>query len=575
MSSENNKNLGRDLSEKEIRQLRLLAEIHKAVVSSYANLDKALETILEDGLKILNYNHGQLFILEGNELVVSATTTEPAEKELGQRLHVENSVSGLAVQRKDTVIIDDVDKEPRYQRMLEAEYMRSEIAVPLIQDDRVFGVLNIESPVLNAFSKHDTEMLETLAGQAAIAIKNDRSRKELLTLRKIDQAILNSAVDLKQILEIILDGSLDLFGAHHGQLFILEGDELVIRATSSKPAEKELGQRLHVENSVSGLAVQRKDTVIIDDVDKEPRYQRMMEAEHMRSEIAVPLRENNHVLGVLNIESPVLNAFSEHEKETLETLAGQAAIAIIRTQNQDELRQTKMIKAVGETASWLVHKIGNVALSLEWSTERLMDEIDPNNESAVEDLKMIEEAARRIVEMKKALLKPLQPVESEPIQVKELLDDVVRKVGNTGNIVDITIDANLPEIKADRASLSDVFMELFHNSLDALREKEDKKIEINAYVVSSKDCVEIKFTDNGTGIPSEILDDIWAIGYTTKQNQSGTGLGLYTIAQELSKIDAKIFVDSIINIGTTFTIRIPLWQVESNNNFEDHEPVKE
>src|SRR5262245_9002344 len=134
MSLENSNSFERSQSEKEIIQLRLLKEIDGVIINSYADLDKTLTIILGDSLKIVNAYHGQLFLLEGNELVVRATTTEPAIKELGQKLQVSESVSGLAVERKETVIIEDVDKEPLYQRMLEAERMRSEIAVPLIQN---------------------------------------------------------------------------------------------------------------------------------------------------------------------------------------------------------------------------------------------------------------------------------------------------------------------------------------------------------------------------------------------------------------------------------------------------------
>src|SRR3970040_2313741 len=98
MSSANENSLAMNPSEIEIRQLRLLKEIDKAIVSSYEDLNRILSIILDGSLKIGDANHGQLFILEGNELVVRATTTEPIEKELGKRLDVGNSISGLAVQ---------------------------------------------------------------------------------------------------------------------------------------------------------------------------------------------------------------------------------------------------------------------------------------------------------------------------------------------------------------------------------------------------------------------------------------------------------------------------------------------
>ncbi len=384
-------------------------------------------------------------------------------------------------------------------------------------------------------------------------------------LREIDKAILNTTARLDETLKIVLDGSLQLLNAHHGQLFLLESDKLVVVATTTKPAERELGKRLKVDNSASGLAVERKSTVIIANVDQEPRYQRMLDEEYMRSEIAVPLVQNGRLFGVLNIESPVLNAFSKHDKDILETLAGQAAIAIIRTQEQLELRQTRMIKGIGKTASWLVHKIGNIALNIQWPAERLIEEVDPNDESQQEDLQMILDGAYQIIEMKKALLKPIQrSVNLDSVSVGDTVKKAMENVNAPHSISHIDIPADLPLVKTDGGYLIEIFEELYHNALDAMQNAAEKNVMIKAYVHQDKTCIEIKFADTGTGIHPEAIDEVWAIGFTTKQEQSGTGLGLYMVAQAMDQMGAKIFVESIVDRGTTFTIRIPIW-VDNGN----------
>ena len=714
------------VEERTIAELRALREIDRAILSAGVDLDETLQTLLNSSLKLIGAKYGNLLLVEGDELVIKATTTEPKEEEIGTRLKIGDSVSGLPVIRKEAVVIPDVDQEPLYRRVLEAEYMRSELAVPLMENGRVIGVLNVESPGLNAFTEHHKELLEMLAGQAAIAIKNAQHSDELRALREIDRAILSAGVDLDETLQTLLNSSLKLIGAKYGNLLLVEGDELVIKATTTEPKEEEIGTRLKIGDSVSGLPVIRKEAVVIPDVDQEPLYRRVLEAEYMRSELAVPLMENGRVIGVLNVESPGLNAFTEHHKELLEMLAGQAAIAIKNAQHSDELRalreidkalmrsaldldatvdiilhqsmdlvkvkrghadlklvnrdglvifastepeeigillsmdnsvagwvvkhkkpknvpdvdkeplyqrtfegalersalavplitdetvigvlniespeldaftahdedllmalagqaaiamskaelhrelmkakdelvQTEMIKAVGETASWVVHKIGNLALSLEWPAERLKDEIDPSNESALEDLQMIEDATRQIVEIKMALLGPLQPTVPEPLMIGDILKDALKLAGIPKDVISQNIAVNLPLVKADRRDLVDIFAELLSNAMDAMECVADRKLELAAYMCKDKNCVEVKVSDNGCGIPPENLDKIWAIGFSTKHAQGGTGVGLYKCTQALCKIDAQIFVKSIVGKGTTFTLRIPLWEGE-------------
>jgi len=152
--------------------LGALRELQSAILSLGISLDEVLQSILETGLRLIGANYGNLLLTEDDELVIRATTTEPRDEEIGVRLSMDHSISGLAAMMKEAVIIPDVDLEPRYVRVLRLEYMRSELAVPLLEDDHVIGVLNVESPRPNAFTEPDQDLLQTLARQAAITIRN-------------------------------------------------------------------------------------------------------------------------------------------------------------------------------------------------------------------------------------------------------------------------------------------------------------------------------------------------------------------------------------------------------------------
>src|SRR5207342_1605351 len=84
---------------------------------------------------------------------------------------------GYAALHKEAVLAPDVSIDPRYIKVVED--VRSELVVPMLLKDRCIGVLDLESPELDAFSKRDVEILTLLASQAAVSIENARLYEEL------------------------------------------------------------------------------------------------------------------------------------------------------------------------------------------------------------------------------------------------------------------------------------------------------------------------------------------------------------------------------------------------------------
>jgi signal transduction histidine kinase len=174
------------------------------------DMNAVVSSSLGHALSLVQAQFGQVLLREGNQLVVRYTTNIPPS-DLGLAPAVDNCVSGLAVLERKSIIVPDVDKadyavvewvetpvgrqgqllprstdKPRYQRVLEAEKarMQAEMVVPLILGEEVIGVLNVESPLPDSFTLDQARILESLAGQVAVAI--DRARRfELQTLAEI------------------------------------------------------------------------------------------------------------------------------------------------------------------------------------------------------------------------------------------------------------------------------------------------------------------------------------------------------------------------------------------------------
>jgi two-component system cell cycle sensor histidine kinase/response regulator CckA len=90
-----------------------------------------------------------------------------------------------------------------------------------------------------------------------------------------------------------------------------------------------------------------------------------------------------------------------------------------------------------------------------------------------------------------------------------------------------------------------------------MHETENKKLFLWARHADEPGFVVVDVTDNGPGIPPEIMDKIWMAFYTTKGDQGGTGLGLAACAQIIGQLNGKITVESGVGVGTTFSVLLP------------------
>lgn len=219
----------------------------------------------------------------------------------------------------------------------------SEMDVPLIDEDQVVGVISFESKKENAFTKEDQEFIETLAGQAVLAIKNaqlhehaELARKELETLHDVAQEITIQEGDPDRVMQLILKKARVLLGAEMGALQLYDGirpgnvylseedtseGEPIIKMW--KPGDSEEPVKLGI---VQRVAETRRSHITDEDAAKDPHYEGSPD---YHSEITVPvMSREDDLIGVLDLESPRFYAFTPNDLKVLEAFARQAGIAI-------------------------------------------------------------------------------------------------------------------------------------------------------------------------------------------------------------------------------------------------------
>src|SRR4029077_9579470 len=154
-----------------------LAEIGRDV-AAVLDLDELFARIAQLTKRVIDYRtFGILLVNEERGELEMKLAVQYGEKVTVPRVRLGEGLVGYAALHKEPVLVPDVSQDPRYIKLVPD--VRSELAIPMLLKDRCIGVVDLESPKLDAFSKRDVEILPLLASQAAVAIENARLYEEV------------------------------------------------------------------------------------------------------------------------------------------------------------------------------------------------------------------------------------------------------------------------------------------------------------------------------------------------------------------------------------------------------------
>ncbi|MBA3296443.1 MAG: GAF domain-containing protein, partial [Acidobacteria bacterium] len=246
---------------------------------------------------------------------------------------------GAAVLTEHPLLVNDLGADPRYIEMVPG--MHSEIVVPLMHKSRPIGALNILSQKREQFSHRDVSIVSQFGAQVAVALVNarlyERSRLDaeaFETLAEIGREVA-SVLDLEELFTRIAQLTRRLIDYRTFGIFLLNDiDELEIQV-AVKFGEKVDVPRIRLGEGLVGYAALHREAVLVSDVSQDPRYISIVP--DVRSELAIPLLLKDRCIGVVDLESPELDAFSKRDVEILTLLAAQAAVAIENARLYEEV----------------------------------------------------------------------------------------------------------------------------------------------------------------------------------------------------------------------------------------------
>lgn len=563
------------------RELRALNKTIQALTSTLS-LEQVLEQMMHETRVLLEAEAASVLLCDpiDDQLIFAAAVGPNSERLVGTRMPATAGIAGEALRTGQAVLISDAQQDARFYNQIDALTglkTRSLLAVPLITKEKVIGVVEAINWGNKLFDENDLNLLDTLAGAAAAAIENARLYEEvtrhLAETRLLQEVILAAAssLDFDHIVTQVLQTIHQTLQPHGLSLAFPDPPAehmlihpSIIGVTVTTPDDL----RIPIHNSVTGQVFRTGQPALINDTYTAPNYYKLAGAGELCSELAVPVRVDDQIVAVLNVEHQQPNAFTEQDMRLYESIAAQLGIAIknarlyaaereqrrLVEQTSEQLVHSEKLAATGRLAAALAHEINNPLQTIHSSLEMmLMFPVEPEQQR--EYIQMADVEVQRLISLVTRILEFARKprCSPRPTQIDAVINRVLglahKHLQHRNIHIERDVPTDLPPVLVDDGELAQVFMNLVLNAVDALGENGLLRV---AGGQAKDGRVTVSFTDNGQGITPEHLLRLFEPFFTTKEK--GAGMGLSVSYDLIKQYDGDITVTSQVGQGSTFTV---------------------
>ena len=536
--------------EQKTAQLGVLRKIGQALSSAW-DLESTLELITCQTAQVMGMDSCSIYLLdESGETLVLKATTGLAPEAIGRaRLRLGEGITGWAAQEGVALGVRDAARDPRFKYLPETRELdfKSLLAVPLINQGRVIGAMNVQTTAFHDYGEDEVELLSLIGDLAAGALEKaelyDNMRRqiaELSTLAEVSRTI-TSPLYLDEMLGLIMEMAAQIMNAKVCSLMLLDEakGELVIRATQSLSQDYINKPPLRVGEGIAGLVAQEGVPITVLDVREEPRYHYtdIARQEGLCSLLSVPLTVRERIIGVFNCYTAEPHHFTQEEIGLFSTLANQTALAI---ENANLVMNAAIVREMH-------HRVKN---NLQTVAMLLRLQVSEGREVSAQEV--LHESINRILSIA-AVHEVLSQKGFRLVDVKDVIERIVAAI--TQNMlqpdqdIQITIEGEEVSLPSQPAtSLALAVNELIQNAVE------------HAFVGRNQGAIVIKLTQDQEHLSIEVTDD--GVGFPADFCAApARSLGLQ-IVETLVEEDLKGEFVLSNERGTRALIRIPTSQWE-------------
>ncbi|GAB4498829.1 MAG: hypothetical protein OHK0052_12770 [Anaerolineales bacterium] len=624
-----------DAAQRRAQQLATAAEVSRAI-TSVLDLDELLRIVVRLLQQSFGFYGVLMWLLNENEdaLILRAGIDAQGQilNDLNLKIHIEQSSLVASVYKQGQFRLEnDVHTAQDYLLLETFPNTCAEMVLPLRVGNRVVGALDVQSNHANAFEPDDVLLMQSLADQVAIAIRNaslyagERSRRVLVeNLYDIGRA-LSSTLKLSEVLDLILAQLLDLVPYDRAAVMTRNQNELEFLATYGFPGHlNPQNTRVAIqENDVFEEIYRTKRPLSIPDINQRSDWQHIEGLPRAQTWLGIPLIRSDEVIGMLSLTRVRNEPYHADQITLATTFAGQAAIALenarlyeqITLFNQEleekvaertrELQKAysdleRMDRTKSDFINVASHELRTPITVMRGYSQMLMqDGKIRENEYLQQLVSGIQSGTIRLHEIVDSMLDVAKldsralELYPEPLSIRVLLQIVTDGLLSAfkERKISLTLEdlSDLPPIEADPDALRKVF---YHLIINAIKYTPDGgKVTIGGSAISApasplqQDSIEIFVRDTGIGISLEaqqfIFNKFTQTGKValhssgkTKFKGGGPGLGLAIARGIIEAHNGKISVfsaghDEVNFPGSTFTIVLPLKHQRSTPKLGD------
>jgi two-component system, NtrC family, sensor histidine kinase HydH len=540
-----------------------------------------LVAVLEEACRMLEADAGRIRILADGQVLTTAAFRGPdgfeqrvAEGEDEQDLQEVAIKRGLIWHRP--MVID-----PRQPA--------SRVAMPLLVQTQVIGVLELWRQEGPDFATESDDLLGMLSKFACAMVCGtalysdlEARHRQLQALHDV-QFLITSHRELQEVLDAIVQNTRRMFQARECTIRLVErgpqgGLQLRVVAWSGRPVSARVVwplERGSIDDEVMAGRI-----VYIEDLRTDARVQdaESIVQRGLVSLLAAPLRHGDQIIGGLRVYTGMVHQFSGDEAALLESLAGQAAVAIENArlysqlahahdrilESYEELRETQAelvkkekLAALGEMAALVAHEIRNPLTAVRGFAQRVQRKLAEQPPLAQSLQIVIDEVDRlnRVLNDVLDFARRLEPRFGEH-SLNRLVADVVglEAAVLTERQIQIITDCapDLPPVRMDPNQMRQVLLNLVANARQAMGTGGSMTLRTR-HEADGWQALDV--TDTGPGIPPDVQAKLFTPFFTTKLR--GTGLGLSAAQRIVEDHGGRITYETTEGRGTTFTLHLP------------------
>jgi two-component system, NtrC family, sensor kinase len=599
----------RDLTEA-LDQQTATAEILRAISGSQTDTQPVFDAIVRSAVRLCDGFFSTLYSFDGERLHVRAAHNLPAEVRglvdhtFAMPVHLGTSLTARVVLERRVVHSPDVQTEPEVpeqpRRILTSIGARSWVGVPMLREGDVIGAITVSRRDVKPFTEGEIGLLQTFASQAVIAIENvrlfnelrartgelTRSVAQLTALGEVGRAV-SSTLDLDTVLDTIVTRANQLAGTDGCSIFEYDEAAEAFRLRASRFADPQEAAILDPiaratpipkGQGLAGRAALRREPVHIPDIAVAGAYDSPVRAPLLqagyRALLGVPLLHEERVIGVLAVSRKTPGDFAPEVVDVLKTFATQSVLAIHNAHLFRELEaKSRLLEAASRHKSEFLANMShelrtplNAILGFsEVLAERMFGEV---NEKQAEYLQDILSSGRHLLSLINDIL-DLSKVEAGRLELElgrfhlpTALDNALTLVRERATRHGITltqaVDPGVADIVADERKVKQILLNLLSNAVKFT--PEGGRVGLTA--TAADGGITIAVRDTGIGIAPEdqaaIFEEFRQVGREDARKQEGTGLGL-TLAKKFVELHGgRIWVESQVGQGSTFSFTLPV-----------------